>query len=426
MKTWSSATALVRISCVIFTGARKWPYRAPGVAVKRAVASAGLIFPTLSGSRAELVCGGILRIDEMRDPFPPVQLVADRLPRRVLEQQYGINLPLSLDDDPLTPVKAHVLTENLGMARGFMTAQGRADDSRAARLILKDYINGRLLYAHPPPDKRLRPDIGASRVDAAQDIADAMAQGLAPAGRSKEVIYASKTPIDGSGNRRRKGRRGHDEQDACGTISAPHAAPATPPRHADGCGMQVAGDDRWAPTGGTDTGAAGHAGHAHRRQPGWRRDGFHARDITSRRSVGPDKCIRFRAFWRLKSIFRYASITLPARRLLRLLIAPRRPAQQRRARAATVPGQRRARRPSTQWRIRPYINFLNAHHSHTVDQRDRWPGLSSRRRCAANACNPVVQKPTPSTPCSRASAFLSSPGPSVAALFHHAPHTATT
>jgi hypothetical protein len=91
-----------------------------------------------------------------------------------------------------------------------------------------------------------------------------------------------------------------------------------------------------------------------------------------------------------------------------------------------VPGQRRARRPSTQWRIRPYINFLNAHHSHTVDQRDRWPGLSSRRRCAANACNPVVQKPTPSTPCSRASAFLSSPGPSVAALFHHAPHTATT
>ena len=33
----------------------------------------GLIFPTLSGSRAELVCGGILRIDEMRDPFPPVR-----------------------------------------------------------------------------------------------------------------------------------------------------------------------------------------------------------------------------------------------------------------------------------------------------------------------------------------------------------------
>lgn len=168
--------------------------------------------------------------------------MADRLPRRVLEQQYGINLPLSLDDDPMTPVKAHVLTENLGMARGFMTAQGRADDSRAARLILKDYINGRLLYAHPPPDKRLRPDIGASRVDAAQDIADAMAQGLAPAGRSKQVIYASKTPIDGSGNRRRKGRRGHDEQDACGTISATHAAPApasspplpaTPPGQAD-------------------------------------------------------------------------------------------------------------------------------------------------------------------------------------------------
>ena len=49
----------------------------------------GLIFPTLAGSRAELVCGGILRIDEMRDATPPVQLVADRIPRRVLEKQYG-------------------------------------------------------------------------------------------------------------------------------------------------------------------------------------------------------------------------------------------------------------------------------------------------------------------------------------------------
>lgn len=38
----------------------------------------------------------------------------------------------------------------------MMTAQGRPDESRAARLLLKDYCVGRLLYAHPPPDKRIR------------------------------------------------------------------------------------------------------------------------------------------------------------------------------------------------------------------------------------------------------------------------------
>lgn len=32
-----------------------------------------------------------------------------------------------------------------------MTANGQPDNPRAARYILKDFINGRLLYAHAPP-----------------------------------------------------------------------------------------------------------------------------------------------------------------------------------------------------------------------------------------------------------------------------------
>ena len=35
--------------------------------------------------------------------------------------------------------------------RGFMTHKGIPDGSRAARLILKDYVNGKLLYCYPPP-----------------------------------------------------------------------------------------------------------------------------------------------------------------------------------------------------------------------------------------------------------------------------------
>ena len=32
-----------------------------------------------------------------------------------------------------------------------MTTHGRPDGPRSARYILKDYVNGRLLYCHPPP-----------------------------------------------------------------------------------------------------------------------------------------------------------------------------------------------------------------------------------------------------------------------------------
>lgn len=32
-----------------------------------------------------------------------------------------------------------------------MTANGQPDNPRAARYILKDYMNGKLLFVHPPP-----------------------------------------------------------------------------------------------------------------------------------------------------------------------------------------------------------------------------------------------------------------------------------
>ena len=39
------------------------------------------------------------------------------------------------------------------MARGFRKAghQGNPDDARAARILLKDLVNGKILYCHPPP-----------------------------------------------------------------------------------------------------------------------------------------------------------------------------------------------------------------------------------------------------------------------------------
>lgn len=33
-----------------------------------------------------------------------------------------------------------------------MTANGQPDQSRSARYVLKDYVSGKLLYCHAPPD----------------------------------------------------------------------------------------------------------------------------------------------------------------------------------------------------------------------------------------------------------------------------------
>ena len=39
------------------------------------------------------------------------------------------------------------------MARGFTKAghQGNPDDARAARILLKDFVNGKIIFCHPPP-----------------------------------------------------------------------------------------------------------------------------------------------------------------------------------------------------------------------------------------------------------------------------------
>lgn len=42
-------------------------------------------------------------------------------------------------------------SENIADNRGFMTANGQPDNPRSARYILKDFVNGKLLYAHAPP-----------------------------------------------------------------------------------------------------------------------------------------------------------------------------------------------------------------------------------------------------------------------------------
>lgn len=36
--------------------------------------------------------------------------------------------------------------------RGFMTARGLPDNPRSSRHILKDFVNGKLLYCVPPPN----------------------------------------------------------------------------------------------------------------------------------------------------------------------------------------------------------------------------------------------------------------------------------
>ncbi|XP_019735935.1 large subunit GTPase 1 homolog [Hippocampus comes] len=112
----------------------------------------GLVMPSFVSTKADMICCGILPIDQMRDHVPAVSLVCQTIPRHVLEGTYGINIIRPREDeDPDRHPTSEELLMAYGYMRGFMTSHGQPDQPRSARYILKDYVNGKLLYCHPPP-----------------------------------------------------------------------------------------------------------------------------------------------------------------------------------------------------------------------------------------------------------------------------------
>lgn len=115
----------------------------------------GLVFPNFASTKAELVCNGILPIDQLREYTGPATLVAQRIPQAFLEAVYGMHIVTRPIEEGGTgmPTGEEILRA-LARARGYWTqGVGAPDESRAARLLLKDYVKGKLLFVHPPADQ---------------------------------------------------------------------------------------------------------------------------------------------------------------------------------------------------------------------------------------------------------------------------------
>ncbi|KAI5924108.1 putative ribosome biogenesis GTPase Lsg1 [Camillea tinctor] len=113
----------------------------------------GLVFPNFATTKADLVCNGVLPIDQLREYTGPAALVAHRIPQPFLDAVYGIHIKTRpLEEGGTGMPTASELLAAYAKARGFKSqGVGLPDESRAARHILKDYVNGKLLYVEPPP-----------------------------------------------------------------------------------------------------------------------------------------------------------------------------------------------------------------------------------------------------------------------------------
>jgi large subunit GTPase 1 len=119
----------------------------------------GLVFPSFVSNTADLIAAGVYPISQMRDHWPVVNLICQRIPREIMNAHYGIHVPtptaLDLRERGLTqlpPPTAEEFLTALCLARSMLsTSSGVPDFMRAARVVIKDYAAGKLLYCHAPP-----------------------------------------------------------------------------------------------------------------------------------------------------------------------------------------------------------------------------------------------------------------------------------
>ncbi|KAE8364982.1 hypothetical protein BDV27DRAFT_127668 [Aspergillus caelatus] len=113
----------------------------------------GLVFPNFATTKADLVVNGVLPIDQQREFTGPATIIAQRIPKHFLENVYGVTIHTRPIEEGGTGIPTgSELLRAYARARGFSTqGLGQPDESRAARYVLKDYVNGKLLFCHPPP-----------------------------------------------------------------------------------------------------------------------------------------------------------------------------------------------------------------------------------------------------------------------------------
>jgi len=124
----------------------------------------GLVFPTFLNTKADLLVNGILPIDQLHtdDHISPLRVVCHRVSANQILNVYGLRFFQSSEKEkekekeidkkegPERWEAEDLLTSHAKM-RGFWGNHGRPDIHRSARIILKDFVQGRLLYCHPPP-----------------------------------------------------------------------------------------------------------------------------------------------------------------------------------------------------------------------------------------------------------------------------------
>ena len=111
-------------------------------------------------SETDIVLKGVVRVEALPQPSEHIAMLLQRVKPVYLSRTYGIQLPSSKGDATCVGEVEEFL-EKLARIKGRLLKGGEADIEGVAKVVLNDWVRGKIPYFVPPPD-RPKQDSGKS------------------------------------------------------------------------------------------------------------------------------------------------------------------------------------------------------------------------------------------------------------------------
>jgi large subunit GTPase 1 len=102
----------------------------------------GLVFPNFVGEKEDLILNGILSLDQSKEIKACLELLVRRVGVPTLCAIYGVN---SFVNDSRNSLHDNFIA-------CFMKTKGHLEEGKAIKRLVKDHLEGKTLFAHPPAD----------------------------------------------------------------------------------------------------------------------------------------------------------------------------------------------------------------------------------------------------------------------------------
>jgi large subunit GTPase 1 len=111
----------------------------------------GLVFPSLAASQAEMVCKGVLPLNNISGFVDPVRHLLEHCDYMQLSNLYF--LPNTINHSTIWRPSAQEVLQFFAASRGYTAGSGIPDENKSSKIILRDLIDGKIIHFKLPVEK---------------------------------------------------------------------------------------------------------------------------------------------------------------------------------------------------------------------------------------------------------------------------------